>query len=234
MGGGNRFNDFDSRRHVFFGDTLDGKLIGQGEEIERQASHALLDHPLHDQFDELALRLKDVRERAIAASKTEIARSNNLRAEQHLTPISLDPDMIEHFLNGSSNAASELIWMVRKNSEAERLINQAIELSERENLLQKRYYNTHQAKIKQLSSARKKLLFTSAVLVTNPISGGLHYSIKHGKSGFSTDEYGFARGQVDLADIAQVIFIKGGKQIKKMTVAAAADTVDQLDALITG
>ncbi|HEY0204666.1 MAG TPA: hypothetical protein VGC15_11010 [Acetobacteraceae bacterium] len=66
--------------------------------------------------------------------------------------------------------------------------------------------------------ARRKAIagapYTSAILETHPLDGGLHYSAAHGMSGMSGDEFGFPDGFVRGADVARVHLVSGGQIVR--------------------
>jgi hypothetical protein len=49
-GGLNRFNTFDHRREVFFGDAITEMLLGQGEEISRRAENMMQSHKIQEKY----------------------------------------------------------------------------------------------------------------------------------------------------------------------------------------
>ena len=55
---------------------------------------------------------------------------------------------------------------------------------------------------------RSRAAFTSAILVTHPVSGGRLYEAASGLCGHGEREYGFDPGQLGSADVAEIVWIK--------------------------
>lgn len=71
-------------------------------------------------------------------------------------------------------------------------------------------------------AANKNVAFTSAVLETAPMAGGLHYSYAHGMSGMKADEYAFPHGHVTAGDVTRVHLVKDGKPVAVVSLEEAA------------
>lgn len=174
IGGGNTFSD--TRRHVFFADDMSPSVIRQGEELERQAHHALEGTPVGLAVDQA----NQSYEHAIAAAKLATGRKAESAA-----------------LDAKQDAYETL-------SAAKKAYRSAI-------------HDWMRARKEELQGAD----FTSAVLETQPLAGGLHYSKGHGLSGMPQDEYGFPSGHVQASDLARVHLVKDGKVVRTMSPAEA-------------
>jgi hypothetical protein len=201
VGGQNRFNDFEHRRWVFFGDRLTDQLIAQGEEIDRQASHALRDTSIHREYRVLSQQMEELSNRALAT----LARASvDINGHEEY-------EVREGTYYAFMQLARRLPMEERRGwfSLGDRLRN----LREQAEKLTQDYQTRLDNMAQSIETIAKERKATSAVIVTKPLSGGLHYSASFGRSGFQTDEYGFHPGQVKASDIEHVIFIKDGKRV---------------------
>jgi hypothetical protein len=194
-GGQNKFNSFDPRRHVFFGDEMSEEIIYQGEEIDRQANHALQKHSLHNEFAIIQREIKDHMLLLKNIAINILQKSSGPRSVELLSQV--NAGKTQAIYNAGQMAYGD-----------DRTLFQS-ELDE----LNKEYRGEHRDKMKEIKDRRETFPITSAVIVTKPISGGLYYSKAHGKSGMTGNEYGFAPGAVTYYNIDKIVFIKDGKQV---------------------
>ncbi len=210
MGGANNFNAYDPRRNAFFGDTLNDHLLWQGEEVDRQASYAMSTEPVYREYTLAKNDLEEARE--IFMEVTQVA----LMKYRH------EPEaakFIEEIDNGNIQAAYKAKWflkgpdLVAFNQSMAKLSKLHDELSE----LQTECRDLIREKQADIEMKRSLYPITSAVIVTKPIRGGLHYSKAWGKSGMGeNDEYGFRSAQVKFNDIASILLVKDMKVIGKL------------------
>lgn len=205
MGGGNRFNQFDGREWVFFGDDMTSNLIYQGEELARQVEMQLMDIPLQKKYRRISTRLKEI--------TTEI---NDL----------LDELMVDHNKDRVAAGKPEMKrnedwdrYAERRSPELRKLTTERIKLDAKQRELDQEYRAIFRSKYDDHRSYIDTLPFSSAVLETRPLAGGWHYSKSHngGDTGFDNDEYGFPRGAITLKDITRIHLIKNRKVIDIIT-----------------
>lgn len=202
VGGRNRFNGFDSRQYVFFADEISDMLVHQGEEIERQASHSLGGHEIHSRFRVLGTEITD-----------------QARLILHMMQgagVKYDPNYEAGFLRGDhiykmQDATQSVFGTTRANLRT--AFQELHSLVEQRDRLYDEYRQLLRGEGKTIRDRLSPLPISSAILVTKPIMGGLHYSSDHGQTGFGDAEFGFAPGQVTSENISEVIFIKAGKEV---------------------
>lgn len=191
-GGQNRFNMFDCRPLVFFGDSLTDWLIGQGEHTHRQAYFA---SQFHDVYRDAQLALRHMEELAC-----------NILRELDSDRISYDPEQAFMLEFGNCGRLRHRALRPAKTRRKYRALFGALKQLTRTN---NRLGNAHAVLVQNLEAEidgwKAAHPFTSAVLVTRPIAGGLVYSTPAYQGG---REYGFRPGQVTLGDIREIILIK--------------------------
>lgn len=215
VGGLNKFNDFDRRRHVFFGDHVSKNLIYQGEEIERQVVGSLMNDPIHAQFERLNAELEALKEKRNDLARDLLDEINEERRNPMEWNDSNPP--IDWIVRAGQimKIKSPLYTMVKKISTLHDTLTD----------LQKKYREKYCSEFPRLKSEIQARRFTSAVIETYPITGGLHYSKQHGFSGMGNeDEYGFPSGAVTASDIHQIFWVKDG-QIEMATPYSEATEV---------
>ena len=213
VGRQNRFNGFDPRRFVFFADTLTDKVIGQGEEIDRQAMVAMENDPIHQEFDALEQQLKELTKREADAVWFAVERNPRLGEIYQITSATYAA-----FLQGDEEAERAFSRAVHRVPAIAKLAQQRLKIYEKLNKLREKYRTKHRKTEDQLRAKWGKSPYSSAVIVTKPVGGGLHYSHEHGKSGMGQeDEYGFLPGRVTWEDIDKVILMKAGQPVKTVS-----------------
>lgn len=202
VGGGNRFNEFETRRHVFFGDKIDELLLWQGEDVERQAIHQATYDGIYDDLIET--------NNEITKTCTDIANA----FQRH--GIETSPSFYQDVMRGYVGEATRLS---KDFPEIVSLLATKAELEAELKSLQEQWKKHVRQTITNLKFQRDSLPYTSAVIETRPLTGGLHYSKSHGKSGFlDNDEYGFRSGEVTIHDITAVHLVKDRTIVKTVTV----------------
>lgn len=217
IGGQNRFNDFEHRKWVFFGDQITEQLIGQGEEIERQAVHMLNNHRVHHEFRHIKQNI----EYWANFIRNRLNRLGIEFGEDEMLGLQHQGEHRQYFMRLAAQMEGDRSKYFQAIDEIQRLVEETYELG--------RVYRDalkNMANGIRLKNADKKA--SSAILVTKPIDGGLHYSKEFGKSGFQTDEYGFHPGQVKASDIDKVIFVKDGVRVASCQGWRALDVVKKL------
>lgn len=213
-GGQNRFNDFDGRRLVFFGDKVNERLIHQGEETERQAHHSMSQHPINRQFTNLIDRAKE--EGSYAA--TLMGQAGVVLPENYREAlVSGQNGGVLYFTKRAKEITDEGIRHRVLN--ALRKVKEIFdEVTELQNRFRKLYHAEH-----QMADQRKQSLhYTSAILETRPLSGAIHYSRRHGEGAVSgmgeDDEYGFRPDELSLEDITGVMLVSHGDVVETISV----------------
>lgn len=218
-GKGNRFNGFDPRPYVFFGDTINSDLIYQGEEIERQASAAMSDHEIHQRFEQITAARDKIKVKMVTYGKAALVKANKAQAKAGRRQIVLEPDEIERLER--NELPNRLVNMVNFDEPYRALRAQLQQLSKDEQALRDEYKQHFRSEYAKHKSWVDEQPISSAILQTKPITGGAHYSSAHGQTGFSDAEYGFWPGQVKLSDIVKVHYVKDGQIINR----APPDTI---------
>ncbi len=194
VGRQNLFNPFEKRREVFFGTTITSRLIWQGEEIARQLSTALDQHPHHATLADICAAREPL-ERQLAAVKSANAKRLNLRRQLNGLP-PVDESAFDEFM--------------LRDGDGDRLFREVCRLDHREAKL----YATHgRLRFRMEAAAKahtKRLPVTSAVLETRPLTGGWLYSEQCGGISAMGDqeEVGFLPGAVEWSDIVAVHLVR--------------------------
>lgn len=193
----NTFNEFEERRHVFFGDVLNDELIFQGEDHSRVASVALAGHGIHQRFKDNHDAKTAAKQEIESALDAHMARINASRTRRGLEPI-------------DAESRNDFRWAVPKE-----LWKEHDKYEDRDRAMRKKYIEMLRAWEKKYRGKLAEQPYSSAVLQTKPISGGVEYSTDSQMKGMH--EYGFDSGQVTLADIDKVYLIKDRKIVKQAT-----------------
>lgn len=200
----NRFNEFDQRRLVFFGDALTSELIFQGEDLDRQALNALSNEPVSLEFRELIEERSAVTQSFSAEYDRLSATGSRLRVygDQGKT--------IADMRRGSAFAMNSVAnWIIPPSAHLYRLAKRLRGLDEEVNILRKRYREMERGWFQRENEARLTRPFTSVVIETVPLSHGFRYSPDHGQSGMGAeDEFGFHTDSVLVADLARIHCVK--------------------------
>ncbi|QNM83249.1 hypothetical protein H8M03_02550 [Sphingomonas sabuli] len=201
VGGQNRFNTWDTRPFVFFADELTDHLIAQGEASYRQAYFASMRHELYDQIDRLASRIERLADLALAELDYAGARYDPEAAELFRHGIGSG-----HFRRAARRARSSVAIAASKEVARLNVHNEQLWADH------SRLVETLVPRIEQLKAGWR---FTSAVLVTKPVGGGIRYPGELGICGLPghSREYAFQPGQIGAADIERIILFKNHREI---------------------
>lgn len=202
IGGGNLFNFGDPRHQVFFADTLDDRLIRQGDYIDRQVTFALWNH--------------EVRHRCSRTEKAVDDIVALILSEMRDAGIPYEPDLEWEFRWDVDRRPFRRA--IKRRGKAHRhkfrALFERLERAERDS---ENASHDYDALYQKMSAERGKWLSrqpcTSAILVTRPLQGGLLYSPSTGGSLHGGSEYGFEPGQVSLEDVVQIILIRFQKEV---------------------
>lgn len=203
-GGGNLFNTFDPRPDVFFADEIDDVLVGHGEHVPRQVTFAMREH--------------------LSSRRIEILRDVITRRADFILR-QLDDDRIAYDRYSADDFRLGLLVSkfrglsfrtkrgngrvyARHFRALRRLLRRQVSLSA---MYDRAWHSLHQRTEEQL----RCLPFSSAILVTRPITGGRVYSTEAGFCGHGEREYGFRLGQVTLADVAEVVLLKDRREVAR-------------------
>ena len=196
-GGGNRFNPVDTRRDVFFADRIDPLLIGHGEHVPRQVHFVLRDSRANRHAGLIFDRIEK--------------RASLILDHLRLDGFTIDPDLAEDFIYGQSVGRIRRLSFKAKRS---RWLGYAEQFRAMRRLLrcqhsiESRYAELVERTHDAIKLERTRACFTSAILVTHPVTGGRLYEAAHGVCGHGEREYGFDPGQLGTNDLAEVIWIK--------------------------
>lgn len=202
VGGGNLFNLFDPRHQVFFADAMEDRVIRQGEYLDRQVTLALHDH-------------ESSRRISLAHAKVD-GQVQLILAEMRAAGIPYDPDPEMEFEFRWDIDRRPIRRAIKRRGKALRSrfreLFASLEAAERESAAADAAQSAISEKmLKDRASWLSRQPYTSAVLVTYPLLGGLLYT------GYSCllgeREYGFEPGQVTLDDVAEVILIRFQKEV---------------------
>lgn len=201
-GGMNRFNPADRRPLVFFADTLDDRLISQGEHIHRQAYYAAESSQEHLLCEFLRQRIRE--------------HGTLILGHLHCDGVNYTEDQADGLPRGESYG--RLKRALRHHEKYRPLFLQLAALKRAE----WRAWEEHGRLIRKLEQSIERrnasLPITSAVLVTRPIGGGLLYTTKSG-CGLGEREYGLRPGQVRLQDIERIILFKDRRKVASIAEA---------------
>jgi hypothetical protein len=190
QGGLNKFNDFDKRREVFFGQELTDNLIGQGEEIERRASYFLHDHPMH----------------------AEHAQTQKLFSKL-AKELGLDTPDYEEKLQRIRTLELE---MRKGNRELRPKLKQYESLKQKMDTQQSAYFKLYRNQVSIERDKNKLRPYTSIILEAHPKEGGNTYTGKGSGMG-EHDEIGYPSNHITLQDVYKVHVVKDKKVIEICT-----------------
>jgi hypothetical protein len=227
-GGGNGFNDFETRPFVFFSPALTEKTMWQGEEAERQASQRLSKQPIVAEFEraerELEEFLKEVEDRA----RRKVEEINIEREEEGWPLLMTAPDDWDKFRRRwSYNTFNDIVGYL-KNSK--KIFEKMSDLEDAVDGVRNRYLDLHRETTEEIARENKALTYSSAVIETVPITHGFHYSNSFGKSGMGEeDEYGLFPNQVTEDDIVRVHWVKDNVVLRTTDLEGAREIMEQID-----
>lgn len=206
VGGGNIFHDGETRPYVFFGDDLNESLLGNGESLDRCVAVALREHEIHDQ---LADGRKVVRWRARAL--TSAMRRDGIGYErQDATALRSGGDKwpLIRRLSGCPTAdRAKYASLLRGYAGALRAHRR----------MDAKHYALLRAKLSELARRTVNQPYTSAVIVTYQVTGGLEYRAEFGGTlNHGEPEYGFRPGHLTTDDIMEVLLVKDGAIVRRI------------------
>lgn len=201
VGGQNRFNTWDTRPFVFFADELTDQLIAQGEASYRQAYFASMHHELYDQIDRLGSRIESL--------------ANLALAELEYAGAWYDPEAAELFRYGMGSGHFRRAARRARSSVALAASKEVARLNAHNEQLWADHSRLVEGLVPQIERLKAGMQFTSAVLVTKPVTGGIRYPGELGVCGLPghSREYAFQPAQIGLADIQRIVLFKDHRQI---------------------
>lgn len=217
VGGGSLFNPFEGRPDVFFADEIDDRLIGHGEHIPRQVTFALRNHPIS--------RRSDIINRLIRRRAEFIA--SQMRADGLRTSRDLADDLC---WGVDVSKARSLTFAAPKSSGRTyaRHFRALRRLMRKRDDLSAAWEREASGKIAQAETTARASPYSSAIIVTKPITGGRVYLASDGLCGHGEREYGFEPGRVSVSAVAEVILIKDRRQVCRIPIANLADLCSSL------
>lgn len=217
IGRQNKFNGFDPRPWVFFGDSIDDGLIWQGEEVDRQASAVLQGSAIEQKFNALIDEYNKLNKKRMELAKWELQKYNATAARTGRRQIELDAD--EQRRMDFDEIPYRVAILLSRSKEYEDLRKKTRLLNDKVDKMRNSWREKHKELMNKIREKTANFSISSAIIQTKPISGGLHYSKSHGKSGMQGDEYGFPSGKVTLNDIDKVYMVKDKKVVGETTIA---------------
>jgi hypothetical protein len=206
-GGGNRFNGFENRKWVFFGDKLSDNLIGQGEDHTRYPSHSLKDDDIHTKFRAAKEEADDYGHMVTFILK-KLAKEKQWNVKD---------DVYDGLARGESFAVSKAMAYAPYDPKLKSALEQTKIAFSVLRKLEDEYAELHQGASRSFRDNTQRWPFSSAVIVTRPITGGTVFSEDSGESNHDGAEYGFYPGDVRLDDIEKVILYKDGKAVQEIS-----------------
>jgi hypothetical protein len=197
-GGKNSFAG-DHRTWVFFGDTLNDNLIGQGEDHSRYPSYALKDDPIHGEFRRVKNDIEELG--TLAANVLRAAATKNGWRK-------VTPELLDRLEWGNESTVRQCRQDYGFSDAAlKKIMDELLTAVLEKNELQNHYTNLHKDQQGKFNDVRKQWGYTSAVIITHPIEGGTIFQDEH--SNHDGDEYSFYPGEVTTSDIAAVNLYQG-------------------------
>jgi hypothetical protein len=206
QGGGNRFNWFDARPYVFFGDELNDQLISQGEDLWRQARHTMSNHPLTKKREMLQSHAQRQARLIIREMDADGIRYARTYVEDFLAGYDYDVKKFKRAVLRSLGAGHRKYGV---------LFQALATLHAQQDQLNERLDETFELELKALETCTAAATYSSAVIVTRPVTGGLIYSTEFGGCGLGEREYCFLPGQLKFCDISDVILVKCGVVVER-------------------
>lgn len=220
-GGGNCFNPLDDRADVFFADTIDDRLIRQGEYVDRQVTFSLKNHDVSRRSDQIAVQMERQANRILAELDRDGIRYSRDNAEYLGLGLGQDRrKMRAAAFRGPRTAHGKYA----------RLFREMARLTRESGTWATEYDKLYQEAFAERLQWLGSLPFSSAILVTHPVSGGLIYAADGGWCGHGEREYGFAPGHVSFADVAEIIFIKACREADRCCPADLASRLGDVEA----
>lgn len=206
VGGGNIFHDGEHRPYVFFGDELNEGLLGNGESLDRCAAVVLRDHETHAQLADARIQL-----RLRAKAMLHQLRRDGIKPDRHdLWAFRSGGDKWP-FIRSLSRCTpihrAKYAALLRRYAEASRV----------QRRLQARHSALLRSTFSTLSRRAANQPYTSAVIVTYLVTGGLEYRNEFGVTlNGGQPEYGFLPGQITTDEIMEVLLVKRGAIVRRI------------------
>lgn len=203
-GGGNIFNFMDQRRYVFFADELDERLMRYGEFVDSQAHYDLRDHVVSRRSEQTLNRIEQI--------------ADVILAEMDHDRIPYDVALADEFRFGWERRRFRSAVFTCEGVDRPKyaaLFRIFSRLQREFTALDGEYGRQHQLSCAEIERRLTRSPYSSAVIVTHPIAGGLLYSTEFGFSGHGEREYAFRPGQITVSDIFEIILIKAGREVER-------------------
>lgn len=228
MGGGNGFNDFETRPLVFFSPALTEKTVWQGEEAERQATHRLSKHPINAEFEKAERELEEFWKDVEYRAKEKVRELNIEREEEGWPLLMTEPDDWDKFRRPwGYNTFHDIVGYLKNSKKIFERLN---DLDDAVRDVRNRYLDLHRETTEEIARENKALTYSSAVIETVPITHGFHYSNSFGKSGMGEeDEYGLFPNQVTEDDIVRVHWVKENVVLRTTDLDGTREVIEQID-----
>jgi len=227
-GGGNGFNDFETRPFVFFSPALTEKTMWQGEEAERQASQRLSRQPIIAEYEKAEKDLEEFWKDVEYRARRKVEDLNIERGEEGWPLLMTAADDWDKFRRPwGYNTFHDIVGYL-KNSKM--IFERLSDLEEAVEDVRNRYLALHRETTEEIARENKALTYSSAVIETVPITHGFHYSNTFGKSGMGEeDEYGLFPNQVTEDDIVRVHWVKDNVVIHTTDLEGARVIMENID-----
>jgi hypothetical protein len=234
-GKGSTFNETETRRWVFFGDQISKNLIWQGEDHQRYAQMSMDGHAIHAKHAEVAKQLKEIRQSFVEHCKRFVAQWNKRYAASG-RPMTISDEDYQGALWGRHSSVVKLMDICRYDPNVRDARETMRDLEDAERDLNRKYRDLIGKKYQSIKPKIDAQMYSSAIIETKPLTGGLHYSDDHGESYFGSDEDGkldeftFPPGKVTVADIVRIHWVKDRQIIATSTVKAAPGILRKMSA----
>lgn len=215
-GGGNIFNFMDQRRYVFFADEMDERLMRYGEFVDSQAHYDLRDHIVSRRSEQTSARIEQI--------------ADVILAEMAHDRIPYDVALADEFRLGWEHQRFRSAVFRCEGADRPKyaaLFRILRRLQREFTALDEEYGRQHQLSCAEIEQRLAEAPYSSAIIVTHPIAGGLLYSTEFGFSGHGEREYAFCPGQITMRDIFEIILLKAGQEVERFP-GEARDQLKQM------
>lgn len=240
VGKASAFNEFETRKWVFFGDRLSSNLIWQGEDHERGVINGLSTHAIHAKFDEVQAGLNDAYKELADTARAAVRRANErnaqyrARGQETFADSEFSDEEYARVLRGDRSAVIQARQIGGVFGQTEGLMKEIRALEDKRSKLRAKFQEIKRKATDVHMSKINAGIYSSAVIETKPITGGLHYSNAHGVSHFGSekdgdlDEFTFPPGRVTVQDIARIHWVKDREIVSTSTVEAAPSILKKM------